>query len=47
MFWPLHDHHHEGCIQWNTKAANSVEDVYMCVEKVQYYQLKLLQMFKI
>jgi hypothetical protein len=28
MFWPLHDHHKEGCIQQNTNAANSVEDVH-------------------
>ena len=30
MFWPLHDHHKEGCIQQNTNAADSVEDVHVC-----------------
>jgi hypothetical protein len=32
MFWPLHNHHQEGCIQGNTNAANSVEDVHVCTK---------------
>jgi hypothetical protein len=46
MFRPLRGRHEGGWIKRNTNKANCVEDG-TCKVKIQYYQLKLLKMFKI